>query len=398
MGDYDGFLPPSGSGAEMTSAGTPALGYTSFTSSSSYSHPSSSSYPRPSPSSRYALGPDHWTRDDIVRIPHHLFILHPEAQRMDQEILGLKARVTSLEATNAQLATSAAQLSALTAQSTATGNGPRNISSSGPRTYNSASSYEDQDGRIFIDGEDLSCVPERSLEELPGAEVMCWTQAHAQQLHPNCQYGKREITRGADGQVIDDDLAAEIEKVVRFACAPLEAIKLPDYLKNKPRTFELYTMYFLPDVLRVCVKLEKTCPPLSYCCLHYKALKWIQKHLKAKVGSVAKAKRKYEKEREVQPNKRRRATQAEAQPEINAKDKGKEKEKAPRMASPVRQARHTPAPAPKARQQQDSDTSMSDEEYSDDVTIRRAGVFTSSVGSLLSSGESTPLVRMYATF
>ncbi|KAK0526833.1 hypothetical protein OC834_004667 [Tilletia horrida] len=385
MGDYDGFQPPSGSSAEMTSAGTPALGYTSFTSSSSYSHPSSSSYPRPSPSSRYALGPDQWTRDDIVRIPHHLFMLHPEAQRMNQEVLGLKARVTSLEATNAQLATSAAQLSALAAQSTVTGNGPRNISSSGPRTYNSASSYEDQDGRIIIDGEDLSCVPERPLEKLPGADVMCWTQAHAQRLHLNSQYGKQEVTREASGDVIEDDVEAEIEKDVRFSCAVLDDIKMPDYLKKKTRTFELYTTYYLPDLLRICIKLEHRWPQLSYCTYHYKALKWIQKHLKAKVGTVAKAKRKDGKDSEARPVKRRRTTQSESQLEASAQDKGKQKEKTPHLPSPARRARRTPAPAPKARQQQDSDSSMSEDECSDDVTIRKAGAFTSSVGSLLSS-------------
>ncbi|KAL9933892.1 hypothetical protein V8E36_006974 [Tilletia maclaganii] len=237
-----------------------------------------------------------WSEDDIVRIPHHLFLLHPEARRMQDEIVALKSRVATLEQTNAQLVASTAQLSALVASKPSAGPNASSSTSTSAQTYAQVLSYQQDDGKILINGEDLSCIPQRRpLEELADEETMCWTQAHAQRLHANQQYGKQEITREADGQVIESDVLEVIEKEVRFACAALDQLKMPEWLKGKTRTYELYTTYFLPDVLRICVRLERKLPQLSYCTLHYKALKWVQKRLKAQVETANNAKRSYAK-------------------------------------------------------------------------------------------------------
>ncbi|CAD6897506.1 unnamed protein product [Tilletia controversa] len=132
------------------------------------------------------------------------------------------------------------------------------------------------------------------LESFTSPELMMWTLADAQKLHTNRKFGKEEVTRDMDGNPIDKELVNEIETAVSIACSELDDIVLPEWLKNKPRNYDLYRANYLRRLIVICQGLEKRFPVLSWCTMHYKALFWIQKHLKSKCESVATAKRKAE--------------------------------------------------------------------------------------------------------
>ncbi|KAL9931387.1 hypothetical protein V8E36_009784 [Tilletia maclaganii] len=297
-----------------------------------------------------------WSEDDIVRIPHHLFLLHPEARRMQDEIVALKSRVATLEQTNAQLVARTAQLSALVASKPSAGPNSSSSTSTSAQTYAQVLSYQKDDGKILINGEDLSCIPQRPLEELADEETMCWTQAHAQRLHANQQYGKHEITREADGQVIESDVLEVIEKEVRFACAALDQLKMPDWLKGKARTYELYTTYFLPD-----------------------ALKWVQKRLKAQVETANNAKRSYTKTQQSD----RRASKKQRRAESPAASRPAARPMTAASADTTTKKGKGKARAREPVPQRQADTDSSSDPTSDQDEGRDAfAPFSSSYGSM----------------
>ncbi|CAD6939681.1 unnamed protein product [Tilletia controversa] len=328
--------------------------------------------------------------DDIISIPYHLFMTHPHAIAMQDEIVGLKERVRSLENSNTQLASSVAQLSSAPNQTPGPATARPALAASTRGSVSVTKFVEDDSGRIVIDGQDFSCRPAIPLEDLPNPHLMCWNQQDAQQLHANSKYGKEEITRDSDGQVIDDATKASIEKEVRFACAALDLIKFPAHLHHKPRTLETYRSFFAADVLKICVQLEDKWPQLSFCTLHYKALKWIEKHLKSKNERESKAKRSYAESKQddsrqdhKESNKRVRLTPT---PTIPAPTKGK---------APIRGL------PPRATRSQDNDdddpmTSDSDEPDTGTPAARgpRTATFSSSVGAAFmfaGSGRATQL-------
>ncbi|CAD6906214.1 unnamed protein product, partial [Tilletia caries] len=143
-------------------------------------------------------------------------------------------------------------------------------------------------------GVDMTMNPTMPLESFTSPELMMWTLADAQKLHTNRKFGKEEVTRDMDGNPIDKELVNEIETAVSIACSELDDIVLPEWLKNKPRNYDLYRANYLRRLIVICQGLEKRFPVLSWCTMHYKALFWIQKHLKSKCESVATAKRKAE--------------------------------------------------------------------------------------------------------
>ncbi|CAD6916986.1 unnamed protein product [Tilletia controversa] len=323
--------------------------------------------------------------DDIISIPYHLFMTHPHAIAMQDEIVGLKERVRSLENSNTQLASSVAQLSSAPNQTPGPATARPALAASTRGSVSVTKFVEDDSGRIVIDGQDFSCRPAIPLEDLPNPHLMCWNQQDAQQLHANSKYGKEEITRDSDGQVIDDATKASIEKEVRFACAALDLIKFPAHLHHKPRTLETYRSFFAADVLKICVQLEDKWPQLSFCTLHYKALKWIEKHLKSKNERESKAKRSYAESKQddsrqdhKESNKRVRLTPT---PTIPAPTKGK---------APIRGL------PPRATRSQDNDdddpmTSDSDEPDTGTPAARgpRTATFSSSVGAAFMSSHSS---------
>ncbi|KAL9931386.1 hypothetical protein V8E36_009783 [Tilletia maclaganii] len=208
---------------------------------------------------------------------------------------------------------------------------------------------------------------------------MCWTQAHAQRLHANQQYGKHEITREADGQVIESDVLEVIEKEVRFACAALDQLKMPDWLKGKARTYELYTTYFLPDVLRICIRLERKLPQLSYCTLHYKALKWVQKRLKAQVETANNAKRSYTKTQQSD----RRASKKQRRAESPAASRPAARPMTAASADTTTKKGKGKARAREPVPQRQADTDSSSDPMSDQDEGRDAfAPFSSSYGSM----------------
>ncbi|KAE8233598.1 hypothetical protein CF326_g1363 [Tilletia indica] len=218
-----------------------------------------------------------WGEHNVADIPHRLIMAHPQVQSIVEQLNRATDRVTSLEATNTELASTISNLTA---------NKPQNPSSA-PKVKGTVIEAGDSS-----QGVDMTMTPSIPLEQFVNPELMLWTQAEAQKLHKNRKFGKEEITRDVDGNPIDDETVDEIEAAVQIAVASLNDIELPDWLKHKIRNYELYHTYYLRALIIICQGLEKRFPVLSWCTMHYKALFWIQKHLKSKCETVARAKRK----------------------------------------------------------------------------------------------------------
>ncbi|KAL9931750.1 hypothetical protein V8E36_009300 [Tilletia maclaganii] len=250
---------------------------------------------------------------EVALIPYQVLMRHPLVGSMQAEIEGHKRRIDGLEHANMQLASSNAELANKFAQS-------------------STSSIVS--GKIIVNGEDLSCVPETPLEKLPNPHLMLWTQEDAQK-ELGGRYGREAIIRMKDGQIMDKEDVRPVAKMVAKACTALDALKWPAHIAHKARTLENFKNYFLADVLRVCKSLERDYPPFSYCTMHYKPMKWMERYYKSKNETEAKLERAYKDTIEPPPAKRARTSAASASAATSSDSKGKGKGRAA-----------TPAPAP----------------------------------------------------
>ncbi|KAL9932637.1 hypothetical protein V8E36_008336, partial [Tilletia maclaganii] len=228
---------------------------------------------------------------EVALIPYQVLMRHPLVGSMQAEIEGLKRRIDGLEHANMQLASSNAELANKFAQSSTS-----SIASVGFSTTSSAEHVSSEvlrsnpQGKIIVNGEDLSCVPETPLEKLPNPHLMLWTQEDAQK-ELGGRYGREAIIRMKDGQIMDKEDVRTVAKMVAQACTALDALKWPAHIAHKARTLENFKTYFLADVLRVCKSLERDYPPFSYCTMHYKPMKWMERYYKSKNETEAKLER-----------------------------------------------------------------------------------------------------------
>ncbi|KAK0558480.1 hypothetical protein OC844_005126 [Tilletia horrida] len=95
------------------------------------------------------------------------------------------------------------------------------------------------------------------------------------------KFGKLDCTVYDDGTSIRGDDKIALERAVRLICAFLWTLDVGDDLKDEKRNYQFWLTHFSWLLKRIAKKLELQFPILGWCTGHYKALKWIELHIKS---------------------------------------------------------------------------------------------------------------------
>ncbi|CAD6913918.1 unnamed protein product [Tilletia caries] len=139
------------------------------------------------------------------------------------------------------------------------------------------------------DGEVDDTVPSRPLSSFEHPELMLWNYEDAKTMKD--AFSRVDCTRNPDGTCVKKVQITRLSKAVTFACAFLFDMDIHEYLEGSVRNYRFFRENYMHLLLGIAKSLEEKFPVLSWCTLHYKALKWIEYHLKQHNEQIAKKKR-----------------------------------------------------------------------------------------------------------
>ncbi|KAE8228657.1 hypothetical protein CF326_g6403 [Tilletia indica] len=132
-------------------------------------------------------------------------------------------------------------------------------------------------------------VPSRPLSSFEHPELMLWNYEDAKTMKDS--FSRVDCTRNPDGTCVKKAQIARMSKGVTFACAFLFDMDIHEYLEGSVRNYRFFRENYMHLLLGIAKSLEEKFPVLSWCTFHYKALKWIEYHLKQHNEQIAKKKR-----------------------------------------------------------------------------------------------------------
>ncbi|CAD6892082.1 unnamed protein product [Tilletia caries] len=117
---------------------------------------------------------------------------------------------------------------------------------------------------------------------------LVWTKSIAQQISKqrkgknDARYSKEDVMMAEDGAPLNKDRIKEVETVTRLACIKVDTHDYDPPIPSDKRTYRRLRSDEFPLLIEIAKQMEDKCVELSYCDDHYKALLFIELHLKAK--------------------------------------------------------------------------------------------------------------------
>ncbi|CAD6983533.1 unnamed protein product, partial [Tilletia controversa] len=117
---------------------------------------------------------------------------------------------------------------------------------------------------------------------------LVWTKSIAQQISKqrkgknDARYSKEDVMMAEDGTPLSKDRIKEVETVTRLACIKVDTHDYDPPIPSDKRTYRRLRSDEFPLLIEIAKQMEDKCVELSYCDDHYKALLFIELHLKAK--------------------------------------------------------------------------------------------------------------------
>ncbi|KAE8214597.1 hypothetical protein CF326_g9780, partial [Tilletia indica] len=156
-------------------------------------------------------------------------------------------------------------------------------------TDTSSTAISSSTGEDGVEPEIDDTIPSRPLSSFEHPERMLWNYEDAKNMKEG--FSRVDCTRNPDGTCIKKHEIAKLSKAVAFVCAPWWDMEIHDYLQGRTRNLTFFRSNYLHLLIDAAKGLEKKFPILSWCSYHYKAIKWIEYHLKFHNEQIAKMKR-----------------------------------------------------------------------------------------------------------